>query len=431
MSRTILQSISAALNWQIRVNENFTSVSPAGLYGVNPGVTSGLLLGYLGGEFNGVEVPDGAVLLTASTTNYVVAHRTTGVVTAATNTTNWNNTSTYLRLYQIATGASTMTTITDKRQSFGDSSLGSLSNPMTGVGDMIIGAASGAPARLPPGTAGQVLAMVSGSPAWAAAGAGTADMLSPLVAAEVSVTAAATATIDRMHVCSGTTADYTLTLPAASGNAGRFVGVRMAPGLTRWVTIDGNASELIDGALTRMMWATESAILFCDGAGWTKISGKSVPIRTNMRTNGVQTSLTAAAWNRIPMATVVDDNTSALAVPAGDTTNGRVRALRPGSYICYGFGTAENFAAGKTFACGVMNGTGSSYDPNGSPNMWNIIISQAAATLMHAGGGGTFNAAANTFFYVTAYNGDTVSRLTTASTSVIQPTLSVIEQPLW
>lgn len=116
---TILQDILAALGWQTRVNENFRSVSPAGLYGINPATTTGLTLGFLGGEFNGVNVPNGTVALMASNTNYVVAHRTTGAVTAATTTTNWLNTGTYLQLYQIVAGASTMTTITDKRQAFG------------------------------------------------------------------------------------------------------------------------------------------------------------------------------------------------------------------------------------------------------------------------------------------------------------------------
>jgi hypothetical protein len=118
---TILQDILAAVGWQTRVTENFRSVSPAGLYGINPATTTGLTLGYLGGQFNGVTVADGTVALTASNTNYVVAHRTTGAVTAATNTTNWLNTTTYMQLYQLVASASTFTiaSTSDKRQAFG------------------------------------------------------------------------------------------------------------------------------------------------------------------------------------------------------------------------------------------------------------------------------------------------------------------------
>lgn len=49
---------------------------------------------------------------------------------------------------------------------------GGMSNPMTAAADLIIGGAGGAPARLAAGTAAQVLTMVSGAPAWAAASSG-------------------------------------------------------------------------------------------------------------------------------------------------------------------------------------------------------------------------------------------------------------------
>ncbi|MCY1296853.1 hypothetical protein D9M70_462650 [compost metagenome] len=52
---------------------------------------------------------------------------------------------------------------------------GLMSNPMSAAGDMIVGGASGAPARVPAGAAGYVLTMVGGAPAWAApAGGGSA-----------------------------------------------------------------------------------------------------------------------------------------------------------------------------------------------------------------------------------------------------------------
>lgn len=47
-----------------------------------------------------------------------------------------------------------------------------LTNPMTTLGDIITGGASGTPQRLGIGTAGQVLTVVSGAPAWAAASGG-------------------------------------------------------------------------------------------------------------------------------------------------------------------------------------------------------------------------------------------------------------------
>jgi hypothetical protein len=48
-------------------------------------------------------------------------------------------------------------------------------NPMTAVGDVIRGGTDGAAVRLPIGSAGQVLTVVSGKPAWSVAGSGASD----------------------------------------------------------------------------------------------------------------------------------------------------------------------------------------------------------------------------------------------------------------
>jgi hypothetical protein len=92
----------------------------------------------------------------------------------------------------------------------------------------------------------------------------------------------------------------------------------MAPALTKLVTLDGNASETIDGALTRIMWANESAILYCDGSTWTKIGGKSIPMVAGMGMNGNKSF----------------DVAKTLLSPAAmtDTTNHRIQILRTGIY---------------------------------------------------------------------------------------------------
>jgi hypothetical protein len=116
---TILQDILAAVNWNIRVTENFRTVSAAGLYGQDPVTTTGLTFGFKGGQFSGNTVADGTVALTPSATNYVVANRSTGAVSAATTTTNWLNSGSYLQLFQVVTGTASITTATDFRQAFG------------------------------------------------------------------------------------------------------------------------------------------------------------------------------------------------------------------------------------------------------------------------------------------------------------------------
>jgi hypothetical protein len=148
--------------------------------------------------------------------------------------------------------------------------------------------------------------------------------------AEISVTGATTATIGRYHVCSGTSADYTVTLPAASGNAGRTITIRMASGLTKLVTIDGNSTELIDGLQTRVMWAGESATLLCDGTGWSKISGKSIAIvqrAVNSSSGGGVQTITTATMTIVNLVTATDN-------PVGmvDVANDRIYAPRSSAY---------------------------------------------------------------------------------------------------
>jgi hypothetical protein len=119
-STSILDLIAAAqAAKEVTANALFDAGSPAVLYGRRASTTTALTWGYYGGMLNisgtPTAVANGTLVLTASTTNYVVANRTTGVVSVSTATTNWNNVAVYMRLYAIATGASTVTSYTDHR----------------------------------------------------------------------------------------------------------------------------------------------------------------------------------------------------------------------------------------------------------------------------------------------------------------------------
>jgi hypothetical protein len=110
----------AQANGPVIVNENLTALAASGMYARNYATSTGLVLGYFGGHIAGSAIADNTTTLAASEANvYVVAHRTTGAVTSATNTTNWNATGTYGRLYHAVTGASTITTLTDWRGQVG------------------------------------------------------------------------------------------------------------------------------------------------------------------------------------------------------------------------------------------------------------------------------------------------------------------------
>jgi hypothetical protein len=115
-----LQQLSASqVSPEVPINENAITLAPSALFGVRQPATTGLTWAYNGGMFNGVTVTDSVASLTASTTNYIVAARATGVVSVSTATTNWNDTITYARLYQVVTAASSITSFTDHRQGYG------------------------------------------------------------------------------------------------------------------------------------------------------------------------------------------------------------------------------------------------------------------------------------------------------------------------
>jgi hypothetical protein len=176
----------AQANGPVIVNANLAALGGAvGIYAYRVNTSTGLVLGYFGGHIAGSSIADGTTTLAASEANvYVVAHRTTGAVTSATNTTNWNATGTYGRLYHAVTGASTITTLTDWRSQLGGifdhgAVSGSISTDTIwdAAGDLAVGTGADAAARLAKGTALQVLRVNAGATAleWATPAGGDAD----------------------------------------------------------------------------------------------------------------------------------------------------------------------------------------------------------------------------------------------------------------
>jgi hypothetical protein len=91
-----------------------------------------------------------------------------------------------------------------------------------------------------PGVAAGATRFLREDATWSAS---VSDMLSNLVNTEIAVTGTSTATFSKMHVCSGTTIDYQLTLPSCIGNAGKFVGVRVSRLATKLITLMSPASK--------------------------------------------------------------------------------------------------------------------------------------------------------------------------------------------
>jgi hypothetical protein len=124
-STSLIDQITAGANAATRVNENLDAASPSMIYGRRAATTTGLTWGYFGGRLNSTAIANGVVSLTASSDNYVVAAKATGVVTTSTSTTNWSPVTpaaaaTHLPLYKVTTGTSTVSSYEDHRQGIAD-----------------------------------------------------------------------------------------------------------------------------------------------------------------------------------------------------------------------------------------------------------------------------------------------------------------------
>ena len=156
------------------------------------------------------------------------------------------------------------------------------------------------------------------------------DFLANLANPRQDFTTTATAVISSINHCTSTSTNYALTLPAAASNTGKFLAVWIDGTSTYTVTVTGNASELIDGLNTRVMWAKEWALLYCDGTGWRKVAGQSIPMSGTLGNNGTnQTFSSGAATVLTSLQTSINVN-----APTGFQTTATVRhtALRPGRY---------------------------------------------------------------------------------------------------
>jgi hypothetical protein len=225
-----------------------------------------------------------------------------------------------------------------------------------------------------------------------------------------------------VHVCSGTVADYTVTLPAAATVANQTITFRMAGALTKLVTLAGNGGETIDGAATRVMWAHESATLWSDGTSWAKIGGRSVPMAATLKRTTAQ-SVPVDAWTAIACTTVVSDNTP---FAFADSVNGRVNVKRPGRYAAAGFVSFQGVTTGEEVNGGVAK---SAATPSDGPNAFTTTAAPASNTVQ-ASASATFDCVAGDWLSAIGFQSDSVARDTRTAATVL-PTLSVTEIVSW
>ncbi|HUW12165.1 MAG TPA: hypothetical protein VM537_20735, partial [Anaerolineae bacterium] len=101
---------------------------------------------------------------------------------------------------------------------------------------------------------------------WAAAAGGGGDPLTPTASKTTTYVTAA----GEYVLCDTSSGAFTVTLPAAATAAtGAQVGFKMTGSGTNALTIEGDGSETIDGALNKTLLAQyESLVLLCDGSNW-------------------------------------------------------------------------------------------------------------------------------------------------------------------
>lgn len=162
---------------------------------------------------------------------------------------------------------------------------------------------------------------------------GGGDMVANLVNSTVTIGSTITLTsgsFGKIHVCTGTASNYTITLPSPTGNSGRFIGFLMDNSLTQMVTIStGSVGDSIDGAASHVLWKNETAILMTNGTNWFKVSGKSIPMTVSMYLSGNTGTPTTSISTKVNVDTVLRDNTGKMA----DTTNHRINIQRPSNYL--------------------------------------------------------------------------------------------------
>lgn len=78
---------------------------------------------------------------------------------------------------------------------------------------------------------------------------------------------------DFVILCDATSGAITVTLPTAAGRKGKAFCIKKIDSSANTVTIDGNASETIDGATTKVLSTQYSAKwIISDGANWVVIA---------------------------------------------------------------------------------------------------------------------------------------------------------------
>jgi len=222
------------------------------------------------------------------------------------------------------------------------------------------------------------------------------------VLSETSITGTTTistaaSSFNKSYVCSGTSANYAVTLPVITGGAfeGMTLSLRMSTALTKLVTVTAASGETVGGTATKIMWAGEEANLVARGTDWVKQSGVSRPIASFLSLAGQDITVALATWTYIALDTV--NSGPAFALVGSDFV-----CPRPGFYAatsgCYVDGNVTGgyitsavnqsnppMPHAPACASGVMYGQGSYGQNCAAGDRWNpavyVFAQSSAATI--------------------------------------------------
>jgi hypothetical protein len=208
-----------------------------------------------------------------------------------------------------------------------------------------------------------------------------------------------------------------------------MLGVRMGTTstLTKFVTVTGNASELIDGSNTRLMWSLESAILYCDGAGWTKVAGRVVPMLARLGLSSDQ-SVANTTIAKILLNRTDADNTGAMCDP---TTSNIITLRRSSNYLVSGKvawnGAQANSQTVRTITTIFLTSTGGAQVASAEADysgLTNASFNAPVAFDLYAGSPGDVLLLAG--YQASGASANALGAADSASCSLL-----VVEQPNW
>jgi hypothetical protein len=78
--------------------------------------------------------------------------------------------------------------------------------------------------------------------------------------------------LGKVHICTGTSSDYTVDLPTAVGNTGDTIAIKGAAALTKIVTVAGVSGQTIDAEANRKIASGGLFVLVSDGTNWILVN---------------------------------------------------------------------------------------------------------------------------------------------------------------